>query len=150
MRCVRFVAAAALVLVGGCSDPTPAGTVLLEHDLTGELPEGLSDRLGAPELHTTTATLASGGRLEIRYEVATTDDGGRYLTRMAVEVADAEGWKLDARAAGPAPFNVGPGPGPEVVMARPIMIAQSRKKLTGHERRQIMVVIRADGTVQLP
>ncbi len=137
-----------LILFSACNNPTPAGAELLNLDVSTKLPAEVVARLGPAKAHQQTIELHQGGRLTVHSRLAAADDGGRYITRIIVEVEDAAGWELSAHDANATPINVGKGTGGAVRMSFAIMVAQRKKSFKGKHLAQSQLRVSWDGAVE--
>lgn len=137
-----------LLLLVACNHPTTEGTELLNLDVSAKLPQELQKRLGPAKTHAQSVELPRGGHVEVQAQVATADDGGKYVTRIIVIAEDAMGWELSALQGGAAPINEGAGPGAAVRMSQTIMVSQFKKSFSGKHFSQAQLRVAWDGSVK--
>jgi hypothetical protein len=147
-RPIPFVLAMAL---GGCgSDPTPAGTTVLELDARPDVPAELrkleGDASDAVQTHSSKQPLIEDeGEVQIDLATARGPDGGQYILEAKVTVHDSAGYTVTAGAPG-NPVNRGSEEAP--LHTRMISVAAFKSgwgRSTGGTR---MFEVRGDGTVQ--
>ena len=140
---------ALLILLGAACTPeeTPSGTTLLRRDLKPAIGADLVQRLGEGRSEDAVVSLPLGGKLKSFWTVATADDGGEYIVDLALEVSEAEGWKIEAGLQG-TPINKGAGPGKDVRMAQALMVTQVKESLWGTSSGQTIVELNSDGRLE--
>lgn len=141
------IAALAVVVLTGCNNPTPKGTVLLKQKLDhslGGAPAGSPET--APKQVTSKVRIAAdAAEVEVRLDVVEVPQG-RFLSAVEVAVTDNGGGEVTAVIPpGASPVNRGTA---EAVLASQRVRVEWRKNgFGGSTLRQTDLEVRGDGSV---